>query len=43
VHLVECDGSDDESADVYTVELVWSTKAKPSTCSSFQPVQKNQR
>jgi hypothetical protein len=26
-------GLDDESTDVYTTELVWSTQARPSTCS----------
>jgi hypothetical protein len=35
VHLVECDNSDDESMDVYTTELVWSTQAKPLACSSL--------
>jgi hypothetical protein len=43
VHLVERDSSDDEPADVYTAELVWPTKAKPSACSSLQPVQKNRQ
>jgi hypothetical protein len=43
IHLVEHDNSDDEFADVYTVELVRPTKAKPSACSSLQPVQKNQQ
>jgi hypothetical protein len=28
IHLIECDSSDDESADVYTVEFIWPTKAK---------------
>jgi hypothetical protein len=42
VHLVEHDqsSSDDESTEVYTVELVWSAKGKPSACSSLQLVQK---
>jgi hypothetical protein len=35
IHLVECDSSDDESADVYTFELVWPTKDKSSACSSL--------
>jgi hypothetical protein len=41
IHLVELDSSDDESADVYTVEFVWPTKAKSSASSSLQPVHKN--
>jgi hypothetical protein len=41
MHLVERDSFDDESTDVYTAELVWPMKAKSSTCSSLQPVQKN--
>jgi hypothetical protein len=43
IHLVERDNSDDESADVYTVEFVWPIKTKSSACSSFQPVQKNRQ
>jgi hypothetical protein len=45
VLLVERDqsSSDDESAEVYTAELVWPTKDKPSTCSSLHLVQKNQQ
>jgi hypothetical protein len=43
MHLVGRDNSDDESTDVYTVELVWSTQAKPSACSSLQPVKKNRQ
>ena len=38
---MEHDSSNDESADIYTTELVWPTKAKPSPCSSLQSVQKN--
>jgi hypothetical protein len=43
VHLVECDpsSSDDKFVDVYTVKLVWPTKAKPLACSFLHPVQKN--
>jgi hypothetical protein len=41
IHLVEHDNSDDESADVYTIEFVWPTKAKSSACSSLQLAQKN--
>jgi hypothetical protein len=40
---VEHDNSDDESTDICTAELVWPTKAKPSPCSSLQPVQKNRQ
>jgi hypothetical protein len=43
IHLIERDSSDDESADVYTVEFIWPTKAKSSACSSLQPVQKNRQ
>jgi hypothetical protein len=39
IHLVE--RADDESANVYTAEFVWPTKAKSSAYSSLQPVQKN--
>jgi hypothetical protein len=43
IHLIERDSSDDESADVYTPEFIWPTKAKSSACSSLQPVQKNRQ
>ena len=43
IHLVERDSSNDESADVYTTEFIWPSKAKSSTYSSLQPVQKNQQ
>jgi hypothetical protein len=43
IHLIERDSSDDESADVYTAEFIWPTKAKSSPCSSLQPVQKNRQ
>jgi hypothetical protein len=43
IYLVERDSSDDESADVYTTEFVWPTKAKSSACSSLQLVQKNRQ
>jgi hypothetical protein len=42
IHLVERDSSDDESTDVYDIELVWPMKAKPSACS-LQLVQKNRQ
>jgi hypothetical protein len=43
MHLVGRDNSDDESTDVYTTKLVWPAQAKPSACSSLQPVQKNRQ
>jgi hypothetical protein len=43
VHLVERDSSDDESAGVYTAELFWLTKARPSACSSLHSVEKNRQ
>jgi hypothetical protein len=43
VHLIECDSSDDESVDVYTVKFIWPTKAKSSVCPSLQSVQKNRQ
>jgi hypothetical protein len=42
IHLIERDSSD-ESADVYTAEFIWPTKAKSSACSSLQPVQRNRQ
>jgi hypothetical protein len=43
IHLVERDNLDDESANEYTAELIWPTKAKPFPCSSLELVQKNRR
>jgi hypothetical protein len=45
VHIVQCDesSSEDESPGIYVVELVWSAKAKPLSCSSLQSVQKNRQ
>jgi hypothetical protein len=43
IHLAHHDSSDDESIDVYTAEFVWPTKAKSSTCSFLQSVQKNRQ
>jgi hypothetical protein len=43
IHLIECDSSDDGSADVYAAEFIWPIKAKSSACSSLQPVQKNRQ
>ena len=45
MHLVDYDdsSSDDESKDIYDAKLVWPAKAKPTACSSLQPVQKNQQ
>jgi hypothetical protein len=38
---VERNNLGDESANIYTAELVWPTKAKPSLCSSLHLIQKN--
>jgi hypothetical protein len=45
MHLVDCNdsSSNNESKDMYVVELVWPAKTKPAVCSSLQPVQKNQQ
>jgi hypothetical protein len=45
VHIVECDqsSSDDESTEVYVVEMVLPKQAKSSTCSSLHPVQKKRQ
>jgi hypothetical protein len=45
MHLVDYDdsSSDDESKDMYDAKRVWPAKAKPTSCSSLQPVQKNQQ
>jgi hypothetical protein len=43
IHLVEHDSLDDKSTNVYTADLVWPTKAKPSACSFLQPIQKNRQ
>ena len=42
MHMVEYgdDNSDDE-VDLYTNELLWSSKAKPYTCNARKPIRKN--
>jgi hypothetical protein len=34
---------DDENKEVYAAEFVWPASAKPSTCTSLKPTQKNQQ
>ena len=43
VHALYCnsDCSDDESNDIYAAEFVWSSQAKPFTCSALKPIHKN--
>ena len=45
VHIVDndSDSSDDESKEIYAAEFVWPSKAKPCSCPSLKPVQKNRR
>ena len=45
VHALDCtsDCSDDESKDVYAAEFVWSSQAKPFTCSALKPIHKNRQ
>ena len=42
-HIVEYDSnsSNDEDKEVYTAEFVWPASAKPSTCTSLKPTQRN--
>ena len=42
VHALDCN-SDDESNDVYAAEFVWTSQAKPFTCSALKPIQKNRQ
>ena len=44
-HVVEydSDSSSDEDREVYTAEFVWPSAAKPSSCASLKPVQKNRK
>ena len=44
-HVVEydSDSSDDEDKEVYAAEFVWPASAKPSSCASHKPTQKNQQ
>ena len=44
-HIVEydSDSSDDEDKEVYATEFVWPASAKPCSCASLKPTQKNRR
>lgn len=42
VFAFDCN-SDDEEKDVYSADFVWSSKDKPSTCSSLRPTNKYQQ
>ena len=44
-HIVEydSDSSDDEDKEVYAAEFVWPASAKPSTCTSLKPSQRNRQ
>ena len=44
-HIVEYDSnlSDDEDKEVYATEFVWPASAKPSTCTSLKPTQRNRQ
>ena len=44
-HVVDHDSdcSDDEGKEVYAAEFVWPSKAKPSSCASLKPTQKNRQ
>ena len=44
-HVVEYDSesSNNEDNEVYTAEFVWPSAAKPSSCASLKPVQKNRK
>ena len=44
-HVVEydSDSSSDEDKEVYIAEFVWPSAAKPSSCASLKPVQKNRK
>ena len=44
-HVVEYDSesSNNEDNEVYTAEFVWPSAAKPSSCASLKPVQKNHK
>ena len=44
-HIVEydSDSSDDEDKEVYAIEFVWPASAKPSTCTSLKPTQRNRQ
>ena len=44
-HIVEYDSysSDDEDKAVYATEFVWPASAKPCTCTSLKPTQRNRQ
>ena len=44
-HIVEydSDSSDDEDKEVYATEFVWPAAAKPCSCASLKPTQRNQQ
>jgi len=44
-HFVEYDfdSSDDEDKEVYATEFVWPASAKPCTCTSLNPTQRNRQ
>ena len=44
-HIVEyySDSSSYEDKEIYTAEFVWPSVAKPSSCASLKPVQKNRK
>ena len=43
--IVDCkfDSSDDEKKEVYVAEFIWPSEAKPYSCSSLKPIQKNRQ
>jgi hypothetical protein len=45
VHALDCNSDclDDESKDVYAVDFVWPSQAKPFTCSAIKPIHKNRQ
>jgi hypothetical protein len=44
-HVVDrdSDSMDDEEKEVYAAEFVWPSKAKPCSCPSLKPTQKNRQ
>ena len=42
MHVVNCDSSYEERKVVYAAQFLGSSKDKPRTCASPQPIQKNQ-
>jgi len=39
----DSDSSDDEDKEVYATEFVWPTSAKPCSCASLKPTQRNRQ